>query len=289
MLPYIAVFIYQYYDSFEEAVGLFEKSLNPTVSDMVLPQYSQMYTSGVYISRNFLSEVYYNKAMDARLAGKDAAEYETKLKDLAIISKDTDTSKVEYQYSLGGPALLYGLYLRKHAKADPETWMPWLRNTLLMALDMLSDDDPVNDLDAYRRCVITLIAAGDFPNTLAAAAVCLMPLDMTDTSWLAAARQLHFAKHVYSCDGLCTTSDRNYQLDYKELLTCAECIDTSFCDVCYQKLLDGTLPIRVCNPRHEMLRIYPVPEEAKGVAAVFDGKNMIVQQQWLDELRKKWQ
>jgi tetratricopeptide (TPR) repeat protein len=272
LIPYIAIFMYQYFESTDDAIRLFEKSLNPVVSDMVLPQYNQMYTSGIYISRTFLSQVYYDKAVGARRAGHDPTEWENKLKELALVSKDNDTSKVEYQYSLGSPALTYGIYLRKHAKADQETWMPWFRNPLLMAFDMLCDDDPVND----------------FANGLAAAAVCLMPLSITDKGWLAAARRLHFAKHVYKCDGLCTTSDRDYNVDYKEIRICAECIDTCFCEVCYQKLLDGVLPIRVCDPRHETLLIYPVPEEAKDVAAKFDGEKMIVQKEWLDKLRKIW-
>jgi tetratricopeptide (TPR) repeat protein len=289
-IPYTAVCMYQYLDSTDEAIRLLEKSLNPTVSDMVLPQYNQMHTSGIYISRMMLSMVYYGKAVGARLAGQDPTEWENKLKEIAIASKDNKTWKNEYGYSFGAPALTYGIYLRKHAEADPETWMPWIRNSLLMALDMLCDDDPINDLDAYHRCMINLIAAGDFPNALAAAAVCLMPLSMTDSSWLAAARKLHFTKHRYTCDGLCTTSDRDYNLDYQELRACVECINTCtlFCEVCYKKLLDGELFIRVCDPKHEMVQIYPVPEEAKGVAAKFDGEKMIVQQEWLDELRKKW-
>jgi tetratricopeptide (TPR) repeat protein len=284
----VAIIKFMYYDSTDEAMRLFEQYLNPTGSNILLPQSNTWHTSGIYMSRKFLSTAYYGKAVDARLAGQDPTQWENKLKELAMANKDDGTSRDKYEYGFGAPAKTYGIYLRKHAKADPETWMPWFRNSLLMALDMLCDNDPINDLDAYQRCILNLTAAGDFPNALAAAAVCLMPLSMTDSSWLAAARKLHLVKHMYKCDGLCTTPDRDYNLDYKELRACVECIDKFYCEVCYKKLLDGELLIRPCDPKHEMLQIYPVPEEAKGVAAKFDGEKMIVQQEWLDELRKKW-
>jgi tetratricopeptide (TPR) repeat protein len=288
LIPYLAIFMLMYCETPDEAIRLLERSLNPTVSDTVLPQFNQMHTSGVYIAKAALSEVYYQKATDEIREGRDPTEWGNKLKDLALNSKDVETVTVEYMYSLSTAALAYGIYLRKYAKAEPETWMPWLRAPLLLALDMLCDDDPGNDLDAYKRCIINLIAAGDFANAQAAAAVCLMPLSMTDNSWLAAARELHFAKHVCTCDGLCKTDGAVYNVDYKELLFCTECIDTSLCEACHQKLMDSELPIRICNPRHEFLRVFPVPEEAKGVAARFDGEKMIVQQEWLDGLRKKW-
>jgi hypothetical protein len=50
----------------------------------------------------------------------------------------------------------------------------------------------------------------------------------------------------------------------------------------------GEMPVRICSQKHEFMQMLPVPEEAKGVAAKFDGKTMEVQKEWLQSLRKEW-
>jgi tetratricopeptide (TPR) repeat protein len=286
--PYMAVFIFEYDESEDKAIDMFEAALDPDLSDTVLPQYSAMHKGGIFIARSQLSYVYYERAVTERLEGRDPTEWENKLKDLALIRGEAETSKAEYRYTISLAAIKYGLYLWKHCKADKETWMPWFRNSLLLALDMLCDDDPINDMDAYRRCVINLIGCGDLPNALAAAAVIFSPQYMTDNSWLSAARKLNFYKHPYICDGICTTFNRAYNLEYQRLVFCVECVGVALCNECHEKLLASKLPMRVCNPKHEFVQFYPVPEEAKGVAAKFDGEKMVVQQEWLDGLRKTW-
>jgi hypothetical protein len=266
---------------------MLEKALDPA-TDIRMPQYNVMFKTGVHIARILLGSIYYEKAVQDTLGGRDPTEWVNKLRDLATHDMMSEPPQVEFEYCISAPLFNYGRYLRKYKKAEPEEWMKWFRGSMLLALDMLSDDDPINDLDAYKRFIVTLIAAGDYRNAQAAAAVCFMPLSMTDSNWITAARKLHFVKRVFGCDGLCSASGTTYNLDYKEMYFCVECIDLKFCEVCHLKLINSELPVRECDPKHEFLQLYPVLDEAKGIAARFDGEKMIVQQEWLDELRKTW-
>ncbi len=107
--------------------------------------------------------------------------------------------------------------------------------------------------------------------------------DEVDTSGMMALLIDMWETSVESCDGC----DR-VAVDHAELYWCEFCIDTALCEVCYPKMKAGELKRSVCSPEHTFTRIYPVPEDAKGVAThVVKGK-ILPRKEWLDKLRSEW-
>jgi hypothetical protein len=77
-------------------------------------------------------------------------------------------------------------------------------------------------------------------------------------------------------------------IEYDEIYYCESCMNTSLCEICYPKMMTGDLEISNCSPTHKFTRVYPIPEEVKGVAThVVNGK-LLPRKEWLDKLRSDW-
>jgi hypothetical protein len=86
-----------------------------------------------------------------------------------------------------------------------------------------------------------------------------------------------------SCNGC-----KRVGVEYEEMYCCESCMDTSLCEVCYPKMKARELELEICSSKHSFMRMYPIPEGAKGVAThVVNGK-LLPRKEWLDKLRKDW-
>jgi hypothetical protein len=121
--------------------------------------------------------------------------------------------------------------------------------------------------------------------------VSLQPLAASEDPVLLNALQgINFTAAYRKCDGPCRSQFNRYKEPlYKEFYVCEDCLGTAVCEECFPIVKKGELPYRRCSPEHTFLQVFPVPEDARNVAARFvDMKTMEVQKDWLDGLRKEW-
>ena len=286
LAAHVAEFMYYGYDDTTASMELFERIASPKFKSGLSPELQWAYNYLSLTSTKHLALIYYDKAVTAHNCGQDTSAWVGKLRKLAT-SEDKQRGSVVYQ--MNDSAYILGIYLRKYAKVNETDWKACFRNPIVEALDMLSDEDPLNDIDAYMRLTKLLMAAGDVQNASAVSAVILTEYSNgEDTEFRKALKAINFRGNFLKCDGLCSNGINTYGTDYEELHTCTECLSTRFCQDCFPLLKRGKMPKRICNPKHEFIQMLPVPEEMKGIAARFDGETMQVQKEWLDTLRKKW-
>jgi tetratricopeptide (TPR) repeat protein len=145
------------------------------------------------------------------------------------------------------------------------------RSVVELALEILSDDDEGNDIDAYLKLLSVFIPLGDEKNTLAT-------LAMISSSW--------DKRSLFACNGDCRTSWDSSD----EMWWCRDCITVVFCEKCYEKLHGDTLPFRICDKSHEFFHTPKWDSKMKETAkdCVPFGDSIIPFEQWKDEIRKSF-
>jgi tetratricopeptide (TPR) repeat protein len=117
-----------------------------------------------------LSMVYYAEATAAEIQkGKGTRPWITKLQKVAKYNHKT------YEASFSGAALMLAIWYREHGNIIEARNCS--RACVLQALDMLSDDDPYNDNDAWLSLSNSLLKAGDRINAMAAYAIVVQEFD----------------------------------------------------------------------------------------------------------------
>ena len=312
--PWIAAwlgeFMYSYYDDVEPALQLFERLLDPAFHDTVHPEMHWALQYPASAALRHLPLQYYAKAAAAAQAGLDADEWLLKLSNIASILSSSlsesaglvkrvwpeldEPGDIDFEV---GPKILLGIYYRVHGDSceandedRKETYRAFFRRTILDAADMLEDEEPSNDSYAYSLLTKYLLAAGDVVNAAAAAAPLFLRRGGNITAEEAEAlEQLHFPETWWRCDGCETMFHRYDQKGYSELYFCMECPSKCFCEECFPRIQGGEMGFLRCNPtKHQIVRLFPIPEESKGMAARFDGKRVEVQKEWLEGIRREW-
>ena len=92
----------------------------------------------------------------------------------------------------------------------------------------------------------------------------------------------------FGCDNCDRTTD-----EVAELYFCEVCPDTTnWCGECLVLLKDGeqrkSMAEYRCNPRHDFYRAWPIPDEARYIAAKSFENGVTVRKEWLDLLRRVW-
>ncbi|KAL4958739.1 NACHT and TPR domain protein [Aspergillus stella-maris] len=171
-------------------------------------------------------------------------------------------------------AISLGVYYRlngQEAEARAQ-----FRPSVKRGIDILSDDDPENDIYGLVGLIGALISAGDVKNvhSIAYAVGKLSAEGDPDKAF------------AWSCDGLCRKESQ--VMDTYSL--CPICYDTSFCPDCVKLLEAGELGVKRCSTKHVKEFIY-IPEQPKNFAAgemLYDGEIMSFED-WKSQLRRDWQ
>ena len=193
-----------------------------------------------------------------------------------------------------------------------------LTNELRAGIDLLSDDDPENDVMGYSTIANVLMHVGDNLNALSAWSLYgprerhtndepeqasqnpnAHPEGETqdiDVKASAAGAWASPEPLPFYCDGRC-----NKSFTYADSLWfCKVCYNVNFCDECLWKVQTGTLPCYVCAADHEWLLVPSWVDEYKAtgkgrvrVGGVFkDGKRVgggvVGIDKWLDTVREEW-
>ena len=143
------------------------------------------------------------------------------------------------------------------------------RSVVEQALEILSDDDEGNDIDAYLKFLSVFIPLGDEKNTLATLSIIYSGGDSTN---------------FIVCDGDC-----GYSWEFSdEMWWCRDCINMNLCKDCYAKLHEDTLPFRICDKNHEFFHTPKWDSKMKEIAKdhVPFGDSIIHLDQWKDEIKK---
>jgi tetratricopeptide (TPR) repeat protein len=139
------------------------------------------------------------------------------------------------------------------------------------------EQDSKKDVESTQAKQVTVpakdTAAESIPPTDPAAAAHELRLDVKSTEWW--------------CDD-CRRKPR----EVKEMYFCEFCDNVNWCGDCLPLLHDpakrDTLNFDFCHPAHQFYRAWPIPEEARYVAAeTFEG-GVTMRRGWLENLRKEW-
>ncbi|KAJ4301622.1 hypothetical protein N0V90_003715 [Kalmusia sp. IMI 367209] len=285
---WFAQFMYSFYPTSDAAQELLERIAARSFSDNLGEEVRAKFEESRGIIEELLACIYAEKARQAHADGSEPKVFVDKLHAMAIADESSDT------YKINSASLLLACYWREMGEEE-KNWKACLRPTMLEGIDMLRDDDPGNDLEAYYYLTKALIAAGDFDNAIAAN----VPYGLGLTYPLAIDRILGkgFPSFNYSCDGICSirsfhqsSTSGNSQNDSKEVWYCTSCYDTTFCEVCIEQVKKGELPWRKCNKDHQFLKVLPVSEELKERAAAWNAEKeeLEVNAGWLEGLKSDW-
>jgi tetratricopeptide (TPR) repeat protein len=241
---------------------------------------------------DLLCEIYSSRAI---IGGKNSKEAVSAMGKLANIWNQQPKSHEDptedifegdvFMTTRNSTLCLASLY---RAFGEPEKGRQFFKDHLKLGLDLLTDDDPENDWEGYRKISETLSRAGDNINALAAQAlVCpkLIPDDSSipptpgGTIPLPVGAQERFSA---VCDG-CETAN---EYATEKMYSCLFCVDISFDADCYKLLMEDKLPFKICGKEHEFFYVPELKPFPKGSVPV-DGKIVPVKE-WLADVRKQW-
>lgn len=298
---------YYFYGLENDALPLLEDFVSglPHLSPELQEDCGRFATLGVTI----LAQLYFDEMVRSfKKNPNERPAAATKLKKMAVsVSTSSDDTYEGFDFFLKDyPALLWGRWLRDYARAPESTWRKCYRARLLEEMNALDDDDPTNDSRALLHLTSTLCHANDRRNAAGLLAILFTvyekPAQAENQSELASGVD----RLTEQTEGLSLDIDGENKLHFwcegcgeepdtvDELYACEICSDTMWCGECLTLLRDVDksreflLPRHQCNPDHDFYRAWPIPEEARFVAAQSFEKGVTVRKEWLENLRKEW-
>ncbi|EXJ79464.1 hypothetical protein A1O3_08966 [Capronia epimyces CBS 606.96] len=282
-------------------------------------QYHLMRTQD-YAAR-YMTQYYFNQSINqsrqVSLQGGDD-EHEQHFSKLLRISRQS----ANWSHSFKPDSYLAACYVQQ-GKLDKARAL--FMDDMIMALEILSDQDPDNDYYGYKYLANILMHVGDDLNALSAWSL-LGPSDLfrskeedghsesegakesepepepesvEDTRSISEGQHEHQREGplTYRCDGGCG----HYWTYASDMYICRFCPDTQFTGDCLEKVRTGKLERFICHPVHSWLHV-PVwsDEEALAVGqgrvkvrgSLVDGQRVggevVDIKDWLDELREQW-
>ncbi|KAF9884889.1 hypothetical protein FE257_000956 [Aspergillus nanangensis] len=170
-----------------------------------------------------------------------------------------------------------GVYYRLTGRHTEATDL--FRPSVKRCIDILSDDDPENDLRGLFDLLEALVAAGDTQNAISVAYIIGKYPGDADSDETA---EDHVA---WQCDGVCQK-----ELPVLDGLSiCSVCLDMGFCADCLEILQRDAGEISNCSAKHVEHFLY-VPSRPRnpGLDAVVYEENVMSFADWMKKLRKIW-
>jgi len=143
-------------------------------SDGVLHQF-QAYIGTC--ASGLLSQMYFEPVLEGdEPAADQPTKYDTIVPDSISKLKELAMHQQRDDYRGGYPAMLYGIWMREFNHASEDDWRACFLPSIKHAMFLLTDDDPLNDQDAYCELGRALLLAGDDTNASIALGISLKPL-----------------------------------------------------------------------------------------------------------------
>ncbi|KAL3490234.1 hypothetical protein BJX62DRAFT_252146 [Aspergillus germanicus] len=214
-----------------------------------------------------------------------AAEYIQHLEDIISFKKPDDALLLFWSH----PSCLLARYHRLQGNHDKAKSI--LRFYIKLNLDLLSDDDPLNDSEAYHDLAVLFMFAGDDIDALAAWSL-ITPTNVPEAGngGLGNTEKNNHklvGPMLAYCDGECGTR-WTFADDF---YVCKACFDVRFDEICLHNLRAGTLKRKVCNPEHDMMHVpgYDPSERNRiGKGNVKVGEDIVPVEEWLRRIRRDW-
>ncbi|KAL5332733.1 hypothetical protein BJX70DRAFT_407031 [Aspergillus crustosus] len=207
-----------------------------------------------------------------------AAEYLQHLEHIISFKNSEDSMWLFWSYPSRLLARYHGL------QGGRDRTKSALRVYIKISLDLLSDDDPLNDWEAYLGLAELLMFAGDETDALAAWS--LITPSNSNEDGISTEQKPEGPMAAY-CDGDCDTK-WTFAGDF---YVCRTCFDIQFDEKCLHSMRAGTLKRKVCNPEHDMLYVpaYDASEHKRvGKGNVKVGEDIVPVEEWLGQLRRDW-
>lgn len=173
-----ADFLNRYAYKVDEAIEVYETALERLANPRTA---GYAFWGARTLIKDSLCQLYYHKAKAAECAGTHFDYWVLKLEGLA---KNSNAKGVQDVSDSEDASLMLGLWYRLHGREQEAKLC--FRRPILNGIDILTDDDPGNDIFGYTALALTLLKAGDRENAGAAFAVTTAPLDRLKDSRRAA-------------------------------------------------------------------------------------------------------
>ncbi|KAL0263015.1 hypothetical protein SLS55_001990 [Diplodia seriata] len=178
-----------------------------------------------------------------------------------------------------------------HLQARKEEAKKCFRDHVGTCLELLSDEDPSNDYQAYMGLGESLGRLYDDENALAAWSMIGPrnrstddPRDRYEGMTSKPSGPLYYRCANGECDHIWRFAN--------DIYVCRDCIDCMFCEKCHTELKTGRMEWRVCGKDHEFLYVPKWDSEAaekveKGHVKVGNDPAMKIAD-WVDKLRREY-
>ncbi|KAI9685380.1 MAG: hypothetical protein M1822_004511 [Bathelium mastoideum] len=197
---------------------------------------------GFQATRN-IGFYHFKEAMNPQCTGDEQQEHVQRLEKILRESKSDPNIWISDD-AAGYLEALLAIYYR--SVGDDAKARQLLQREIKNYLDMLSDEWPENDWQAYQQLAVILARYGDDCNALSAWS--LLPPSDAGSESPSPKRQGDLRLY---CDGRCSTR-WTYAND---IWYCRYCANVKFDSVCLEKLRAGTLLRDICSPNHQFLRV----------------------------------
>ena len=172
-----AQWIYQWGQNPEDSLVILEKLIERIDDSSETIQQSQSWTRAD--AAGLLSPMYFQAALACPVSSPNRNAKPDPLSSSPIIKLGALAKHKQggaQYYRASYPAILYGVWLRDHAKASEKAWRACFRPSIKRAIYLLSDEDPWNDQHAYLDLGTALLLGGDMVNAGIALGIALKPL-----------------------------------------------------------------------------------------------------------------
>jgi tetratricopeptide (TPR) repeat protein len=273
---------------------------------------------------NKLAQLYFDFAVAAWDDGKGVAKASAFAHKLKILAVSVPTSFADsYEgfdfFRPDYPALLWGRWQRDYKHAVERIWRKCFRVRLLEEMNSLDDDDPTNDVSGMGSLAISLFHAGDRKDAAAILAILYRPLEhliaktkvggeegpdegkgetgVNDPEAQLEALPVKEAGRGLPLDikdswGYLCDNCRRDASEAAEMYFCEVCHDLNWCGECLVKVRDPNITPGLrehwCNPNHDFYRAWPIPDEARDLAAEYLDGAIELRREWLERLRGEW-
>ena len=222
--------------------------------------------------------------MDARIGSRHAEEHVKNLEKL-VKKRAQSTDDSSTFISVGFPAVILDVWYRLNGLQEDANacFRPWIEE----AIQILSDDDPDNDMEVLLKLWKVLFAAGDDKNSIAIMHYLGGYRDHERIESAVKGKDNGTDEEddrPLACDGPCHRSFPNFN----NIHICRYCVDFRFCEDCMQLLKSGAMPLNVCSQRLEWLFVPPLRQKVEREKLLIDGAQVDFKD-FLNDLKRQWQ
>lgn len=160
-----------------------------------------------------------------------------------------------------------------------------VRDEVLWALDILTDDDPANDFHGFYVLANALRAVQDDKNHLAARHA-MRQYGENDSAISEANKKQKATNDTDAfCSGLCLQEHKQWD----NMRLCKSCPDLNLCPNCWALFKSNDLHLQICNPEHEFLYVPRMKHVFIRGNQVVVNEHVVRLDNWVAELKKEWQ